>query len=155
MSFDRAIWLDEAQALAARLRAMAAAEFARWNQPPARPDGALVMPFPAYDPVERDYWRLLGEAGIGAIPADYRRWWDAHGFSDDDHAWIAGASLADLDMAALRIQRAERFCDGFIASAFASGALTAILDRLIALSADLPHAPATSPWRQSSPASAR
>jgi hypothetical protein len=154
-TFDHAAWMAEARAIGARLRSMPADVFMRWSEPAARSDGAVVMPCSVYDPVEGAYWRVLAEAGIGAVPANYQAWWTAGGRQDDDLAWIAGASLDDIDMMALRIQRGERFCDGFIAGAFRSGQLAALLGRLLDLSADLPHSPATSAWRQSPSASAR
>jgi hypothetical protein len=155
VSFDGPIWRAEAAALLERLRSMPADTFMRWSEPAARSDGAVVMPCPIYDPVEAEYWRLLDAAGVGAVPANYQAWWAASGHRDDDTDWIAGASLADLDMMALRIQRAERFCDGFIAGAFRSGLLTALLGRLTQLAGELPHSPAASPWRLAPSVSAR
>ena len=145
-AYDRAAWAADARRLHAELSALETATSRRWSPTVRRPDGVLTNAGPIYPPALLALWPLLERAGVAVTPADWMAWSQARlGFAKD-RAALEQAPLEDVAMWFLALLRSERFGDGNWGAALDGGGLLDVLDRLIALSPELPYDGARSPW---------
>jgi hypothetical protein len=99
-------------------------------------DGKLVLPYPSYPPVVKDFFALASQEcwrDYGYEPAA------AAALVQDDGA-IAGASLDQIKTMLTSCVRGERFCDGHWETMIKEGRIAAILRRLEQLREDAPEA---------------
>ena len=100
-----------------------------WPESQRTPDGILRWTGPVYPPVVDRFERALYATGW-IVPFDWPRWAAGPGRRFlDDPARVAHAGPADLARILTTVIRSERFGDGVIGEAFASGLIDAVLRR--------------------------
>jgi hypothetical protein len=97
----------------------------RWEGGGKRSDGSLTLPYPKYDPLVEEFYRLGGGAWI-----DYEyNPEQAYTMLRDEHA-VKTASLAQIKSMLTFCVRGERFADGHWAEMIEKGYIRRILERL-------------------------
>lgn len=128
--------LDRLRELAAILPLLEApgAEFGSWELPPPR-DGVGSLGYYVLGPVGEAFRSAVARGGWIVAPFDWPAWLatpEGRTFRDDPAA-VASASIDDLAHLLTAIIRSDRFSEGSLEGAYASGHLVAIARRAQAL----------------------
>lgn len=125
----------EMQALVAFLPCLYAEGFEpvnRWNGGDRGQDGVIHLPWPEYDPLVEEFYRLI--AGECWLDYGYRPEEAAEMIRDADY--VRSASLSQIKTMLTYCLRGERFADGHWAEMIERGYIRNILERIDQLSLD-------------------
>ena len=103
-----------------------------WGGGEKEEDGAIVMPWPEYDGVVRDFIEVIARDcwyDYGYVPADVER-------LIESEAAIKAATLPQIRAMLTYVLRGERFSDGWWGHMIEAGYVRRILERLAELEAE-------------------
>ena len=104
----------------------------RWNGGDRGQDGVIHLPWPEYDPLVEDFYRLVGS-----------ECWLDYGYDPEEAAWmirgeqfVRSASLDQIKTMLTYCVRGERFSDGHWAEMIEKGYIRQLLERIDRISLD-------------------
>ena len=104
----------------------------KWNGGDQGKDGIFRLPWPEYNPVVEEFYRLVASAGW--LDYGYRPDEAARMLSDEE--FLRSASLPQIKTVLTFCVRGERFSDGHWAEMIENGTIRKILERINELSTD-------------------
>ena len=125
--------IENLLALLPRLNADGFAPIASWGGGEKDEDGAIVMPWPEYDGVVRDFIEVISRDcwhDYGYVPADVEK------LIESEDA-IKAATLPQIRSMLTYVLRGERFSDGWWGHMIEGGYVHRILERLAELEGEL------------------
>ena len=104
----------------------------KWNGGDRGEDGFIILPWPEYNPVVEEFYRLVASAWLddGYRPEEAARMLK-------DEEFVKSASLSQIKTMLTYCVRGERFSDGHWAEMIENGYIRKILERVNELSTDV------------------